>query len=313
MVVDVDRNSGFCAGVIRAIDKAEEYLDSQGTAGERRLYSLGAIVHNESELGRLAEKGLVTIDKEDLDEIQNAEGETLLIRAHGEPPETYSKAETLGFKVIDCTCPVVLRLQKDIREAYERLHSGPRKGQIIIFGKIGHPEVLGLLGQVDGDALVIENMKMLEDAVSDGRIDLCNPIEIFSQTTKSPAEYASICTRLEEMMASANEMPITQFKGRRLLVAHNTICSQVATRHAKLSRFALEHDIVIFVSGKASSNGKVLCDLCKSLNIRTYHISSENELKKEWFRRDDKVGVCGATSTPKWLLEKVAKAIRELH
>ena len=155
-----------------------------------------------------------------------------------------------------------------------------------------------------------ETMKMLEEAVACGTIDLQRPVEIFSQTTKSPAEYASICSRLEEMMASSNEMPITQFKGRNLLIVHNTICSQVATRHARLSRFALDHDIIIFVSGRASSNGKVLCDLCKSLNIRTYHISSVQELKKEWFRREDNVGVCGATSTPKWLLEQVAEAVR---
>lgn len=312
MTVDVDNNSGFCAGVIRAIDRAEEFLDGAGVS-RGRLYSLGSIVHNESELNRLAAKGLVTVDREDLSEMQDATGETLLIRAHGEPPETYRQAEALGFNIIDCTCPVVLKLQKDIKEAYSRQHDGPRKGQIIIFGKIGHPEVLGLLGQVAGDAVVIENMKMLEDCVSDGRIDLHEPVEIFSQTTKSPAEYASICSRLEEMMAVSNEMPITQFKGRRLLMVHNTICSQVATRHARLSRFALDHDIIIFVSGKASSNGKVLCDLCKSLNIRTYHISTAAELKKEWFRKEDKAGICGATSTPKWLLEQVADAVRKLH
>ena len=164
MTVDVDNNSGFCAGVIRAIDKAEEYLD-KADVSRKRLYSLGAIVHNESELNRLASKGLVTIDREDLSETRAAEGETLLIRAHGEPPETYRQAESIGFNIIDCTCPVVLKLQKDIRDAYVRLHEGPRKGQIAIFGKIGHPEVLGLLGQTDGDAVVIENMKMLEDAV----------------------------------------------------------------------------------------------------------------------------------------------------
>ena len=186
MTVDVDNNSGFCAGVIRAIDKAEEYLD-KADVSRKRLYSLGAIVHNESELNRLASKGLVTIDREDLSETRAAEGETLLIRAHGEPPETYRQAESIGFNIIDCTCPVVLKLQKDIRDAYVRLHEGPRKGQIAIFGKIGHPEVLGLLGQTDGDAVVIENMKMLEDAVGDGRIGLTHPVEIFSQTTRRPA------------------------------------------------------------------------------------------------------------------------------
>ncbi|MGN1210547.1 MAG: 4-hydroxy-3-methylbut-2-enyl diphosphate reductase [Candidatus Cryptobacteroides sp.] len=312
MTVDIDANSGFCAGVIRAIKNAEKYLDE--TPGEHRLFSLGAIVHNESELQRLEDKGLVTIDREDLGEMRTpVDGQVLLIRAHGEPPQTYKKAEELGFKVIDCTCPVVLALQKSIREAYERLHSNGRKGQIILFGKIGHAEVLGLVGQVNGDAVVVENTEMLEEYIRDGRICTTEPVEIFSQTTKSPAEYASLCARLKEIMARDNELSMARFEGRGLLTIHDTICSQVATRHAILSQFALEHDVIIFVSGKASSNGKVLCNLCKSLNIRTYHISSSSELKPVWFREDDKVGVCGATSTPKWLLEEVAKEIENFR
>jgi len=254
----------------------------------------------------------VTIDKDDLDEMVDAHGESLLIRAHGEPPSTYIQADGLGFKIIDCTCPVVLKLQKDIKEAYERV-TDAGKGQIIIFGKPGHAEVLGLLGQTDDSAIVVENIPMLEDSVADGTIRLDIPTEIFSQTTKSPAEYSSLCARLEEMMASFNELSVERFKGRGLLVAHDTICSQVAKRHERLSKFALEHDVIIFVSGKASSNGKVLCDLCKSLNIRTYHIDNVSEIKREWFRADDKVGVCGATSTPKWLLEEAAKHVLELN
>ncbi len=307
LTVDIDTNSGFCAGVIRAIGKAEEFLKE----GER-LYSLGAIVHNDAELSRLVGKGLVTIDKEDLEEMVAAEGEVLLIRAHGEPPQTYATAESLGFKIIDCTCPVVLKLQQRIKDAYLR-HQEEGKGQIIIFGKIGHAEVLGLIGQTDGTAVVVENIAMLENGVKEGVIKLDVPTEVFSQTTKSPAEYSRLCTRLEEMMAGYNELSVERFKGRGLLNVHNTICSQVATRHERLSKFALEHDIVIFVSGKASSNGKVLCDLCKSLNIRTYHIDSVSEIKREWFRADDKVGVCGATSTPKWLLEEVAQHILDLN
>lgn len=307
LTVDIDTNSGFCAGVISAIGKAEEFLKE----GER-LYSLGAIVHNDAELSRLVGKGLVTIDKEDLEEMVAAEGEVLLIRAHGEPPQTYATAENLGFKIIDCTCPVVLKLQQRIKDAYlKHLESG--KGQIIIFGKIGHAEVLGLIGQTDGTAVVVENIAMLENCVKEGSIKLDVHTEVFSQTTKSPAEYSRLCTRLEEMMAGYNELSVERFKGRGLLTVHNTICSQVATRHERLSKFALEHDIVIFVSGKASSNGKVLCDLCKSLNIRTYHIDSVSEIKREWFRADDKVGVCGATSTPKWLLEEVAGYILDLN
>lgn len=307
LTVDIDTNSGFCAGVIRAIGKAEEFLKE----GER-LYSLGAIVHNDAELSRLVGKGLVTIDKEDLEEMVAADGEVLLIRAHGEPPQTYATAESLGFKIIDCTCPVVLKLQQRIKDAYLR-HQEEGKGQIIIFGKIGHAEVLGLIGQTDGTAVVVENISMLENAVKEGIIKLDVPTEVFSQTTKSPAEYSRLCTRLEEMMAGYNELSVERFKGRGLLTVHNTICSQVATRHERLSKFALEHDIVIFVSGKASSNGKVLCDLCKSLNIRTYHIDSVSEIKREWFRADDRVGVCGATSTPKWLLEEVAQHILDLN
>lgn len=309
LTVDIDSNSGFCAGVIRAINKAEEYLDSQSGS---KLYSLGAIVHNDAELSRLIAKGLVTIDKDDLDEMVEAEGEHLLIRAHGEPPQTYLLAESLGFKIIDCTCPVVLQLQGNIQEAYKKQCING-KGQIIIFGKPGHAEVLGLVGQTDGTAIVVENVFILEEFIENGTIKLNTPIEIFSQTTKSPAEYSQLCSRLEELMASYNELPVERFKGRGLLTVHNTICSQVAKRHERLSKFALEHDIIIFVSGKASSNGKVLCNLCKSLNIRTYHIDLVSEIKREWFRADDKVGICGATSTPKWLLEEAADHVLELN
>lgn len=300
LTVDIDSNSGFCAGVIRAIGKAEEFL-SGNDPDTRRLYSLGAIVHNDAELARLMAQGLVTIDKEDLDEMVDAHGEMLLIRAHGEPPQTYEKAESLGFSIIDCTCPVVLKLQQRIKAAYQA-HLAAGKGQIIIFGKIGHAEVLGLMGQTDGTAIVVENVMMLDELIEEGTISLDEPTEVFSQTTKSPAEYSRLCARIEEKMEDMN-----------LLKVHDTICSQVATRHERLSRFALEHDIIIFVSGKASSNGKVLCDLCKSLNIRTYHITSTEEIKREWFRADDKVGVCGATSTPKWLLEDVERHILDLN
>lgn len=312
--VDIDSNSGFCAGVIRAISRAEEFLkDNNGASeDEKRLFSLGAIVHNDAELSRLVNQGLVTIDKEDLEDMLDAEGEVLLIRAHGEPPKTYDKAHALGFEIIDCTCPVVLKLQQRIREAYEKQKAGGL-GQIILFGKIGHAEVLGLLGQTEDTAVVVENVAMLDKAVEEGVIKLGIPTEVFSQTTKSPAEYRSLCAKLEEDMAHYNELSVERFKGRGLLSVHDTICSQVATRHEKLSKFALEHDIIIFVSGKASSNGKVLCELCKSLNIRTYHIDSTAEIKRDWFRADDKVGVCGATSTPKWLLEEVAEHILDLN
>lgn len=293
--VEIDQNSGFCAGVIRAISGAENYL---AAVDGGHLFSLGAIVHNEEELRRLSRKGLVTIDTEDLREMAPVNDKTLLIRAHGEPPETYELAGRLGFSVIDCTCPVVLKLQESIRDAYDRIH--PSGGTVVIFGKVGHAEVLGLVGQLSGDALVVENLSMLQAAVSEGVLRTDLPAEIFSQTTKSPLEYEEICSYLRSVM------------GQDLLTVHQTICSQLATRHEKISMFALAHDVIIFVSGKASSNGKVLCDLCKSLNIRTYHIGSETDIKPEWFRPDDRVGVCGATSTPKWLLEQVAEYISRL-
>ena len=285
LTVEIDKTSGFCAGVIGAITKAEDFLEKNRKSGERhKLFSLGAIVHNDLELQRLERQGLVSIDKDDLEEIRQVDGEALLIRAHGEPPETFAKAKEKGFNVIDCTCPVVLKLQERIREAHARLTKDGRQGQIIIFGKIGHAEVLGLVGQVGGDATVIEDLAMLEEKINDGTISLTVPTEVFSQTTKSPAEYATICSRLEELMAGARELSVERFKGTHLLTVHDTICGQVASRHARLSRFALEHDVVIFVAGKASSNGRVLCEL----------------------------GVCGATSTPKWLLEEVADYIKGL-
>ena len=312
--VEIDRDSGFCGGVIRAIGKAEQFLDE--AAPSTRLYSLGAIVHNEAELERLSAKGLVTIGLDALDAEKDggAAGKTLLIRAHGEPPETYRKAAAKGFEVIDCTCPVVLQLQHRIREAYLRLHApGSIPGQLLIFGKIGHAEVLGLLGQVDGDALVVENKRMLLDAIAEGRLDLTRPVEIFSQTTASPSEYADICSAVEVRMAREFGMEIYRFRGTGRVTIHHTICSQVASRHAKLVEFSLSHDVILFVSGKSSSNGRVLSDLCKSVNIRTFHISGPEPIRPEWFRPDDRVGICGATSTPKWLLEQVAERVGEVN
>ena len=324
--VEIEKHSGFCGGVIRAIGRAEKFLEE---SPGRILYSLGDIVHNEAELRRLGEKGLVTVDKEGLMNIPDPSSETLLIRAHGEPPQTYSLARELGLTVIDCTCPVVLKLQKSIREAYERVK--PAGGQIVIFGKIGHAEVLGLLGQVGGDAVVIENMQMLLSALEDGSIRTDRPLEIFSQTTKSPVEYSEICKVLSEALQHIDspdgepvEAPVQTVRQAQRptkvdetgttsspagLTVHNTICSQVASRHEELADFALRHDVIVFVSGVSSSNGKVLFDLCKSRNPRTYHISDPSELEPEWFSDGDKVGVCGATSTPGWLLEQVAERI----
>ena len=290
--VEIDPHSGFCGGVIRAIGKAEDFLE-----GGKTLYSLGAIVHNDSELDRLAAKGLVTVGQSFLDE--DGTGKALLIRAHGEPPETYARAAARGFDVIDCTCPVVLQLQKSIREAWGRLHEGTGgRGTLIIFGKIGHAEVLGLQGQVEGQAIVVEDILMLEAALDSGQIRTDAAVEIFSQTTKSPAEYAAICALLRERMPDPS-----------LLTVHETICSQVAMRHARMPEFAAAHDVIIFVSGRASSNGQVLSDLCRKVNPRTHLIGGPGELKPEWFSKGDSVGVCGATSTPKWLLEEVGSRL----
>ena len=285
VTVEIDGRSGFCGGVIRAISRAERFLGSRD-----HLYSLGAIVHNEAELDRLGAKGLRTVAS--MSDVP--EGETVLIRAHGEPPSTYADARRRGLSVIDCTCPVVLKLQQHIREAYTRLHADGLHGTLIIFGKIGHAEVLGLLGQVDGDALVVENRAMLEEAVPG--IDFSQPVEIFSQTTKSPDEYAEICDRVRSL-------------GSRVTV-HDTICAQVAGRHEHLLAFARSHDLILFVAGEASSNGKVLFDLCRSVNPRCHRIGAPADIDPSWIRDGDHVGVCGATSTPKWLLEEVADAVR---
>lgn len=290
--VEIDSNSGFCGGVIRAIRTAEDYLAEHGG----KMYSLGAVVHNEEELARLEEKGLIPLDKEDLEHITDAGGSTLMVRAHGEPPEIYARAREKGFSIIDCTCPVVLKLQESIRKAYD---SGK---QIVIFGKVGHPEVLGLVGQAGGNAFVVEDMSQLQNLLNLGLLDAGKDTAIFSQTTKSPVEYAALCRSLEWNMGGKGHLDI-----------YNTICRQVEHRHNYLKDFAKSHDVIVFVSGRQSSNGKVLSDLCRNYNIRTYNISSADELQKVWFRKDDIVGVSGATSTPGWLLERVASVIENLQ
>lgn len=293
--VEIDSNSGFCGGVIRAIRAAEDHLSACGG----RLYSLGAIVHNGEELSRLESLGLVTVSSSQLPSLERTAGEPLLIRAHGEPPEVYGVARKLGYRIIDCTCPVVLKLQKDIREAYARL-SG--RGRIVIFGKEGHPEVLGLVGQVGGDVLVVQDPGQAVQMVERGKLRTDEDIELFSQTTMNPDGYAELRSYLEGRMSG----------GARLSV-HDTICRQVASRHRELAEFSREHDVIVFVSGRESSNGRVLYDLCKSENPRTVHVQSEADLRPEWFLESDRVGICGATSTPKWLLEKVAAAVENLH
>ena len=294
MKVEIDPGSGFCGGVIRAIRTCEEYLSS----GKGPLFSLGAIVHNEEEMHRLSSLGLETIDS--LDVLTSAKeplkGRTVLFRAHGEPPKVYARARAMGLEVIDCTCPVVLALQKAIREAYAQV--SPAGGSLAIFGKTGHPEVMGLVGQLEVNIPVFQSLEQARQMVRTGILRLDRNLELFSQTTMSPSEYGQVCSYLSSNMQNGATLNV-----------HNSICSQVATRHQKLIQFASLHDVIVFVSGLESSNGKVLYELCRGVNPSSYHITSCSELRREWFRDQGSVGVCGATSTPKWLLEQVAEKI----
>ena len=274
--IEIDKDSGFCNGVVRAVRTAEQNL-----ASHKELYTLGAIVHNNSELDRLVKKGLKVIDKEQMGRLSDT---TVLIRAHGEPPSTYELARVRNINLIDCTCPVVLQLQKKIADT---------SGQIVIFGKIGHAEVNGLVGRAEGRAVVVENIDQIE------KVDFTRPVNIFSQTTKDPDEFELVCSKIRERMAD----PST-------LVVHNTICRQVAQRHSRLSAFAKNHNVIIFVSGKESSNGKVLYELCRQNNERSYSIQSLSQIERSWFKNGDSVGVCGATSTPKWQLTSCARFLK---
>lgn len=295
MRVEIDEHSGCCNGVRRAIEQAEVVLSEAGS-----LYSLGAIVHNDTELGRLRQKGLSIIGYEDLRQLKDA---VVLFRAHGEPPAVYDIARGNNIKVIDCTCPVVLQLQKRIAATYQEISA--KGGQIIIFGKNGHAEVNGLIGQVQGNALVLEKVEQLHSAISDRRIDLTKPIALFSQTTKDPQQFQQLGELLRSAVLEAcgNDSQLSIF---------NTICRQVSSRHPNLTAFAKSHSIIIFVCGKESSNGKILSQLCRSVNPRTYSVEHHDGIDPEWFREDDFVGICGATSTPKWQLEEVANYLKNL-
>ncbi len=286
LTVEVDTKSGFCYGVVQAIKEAESFLDSHDC-----LYSLGSIVHNNTELTRLKEKGMIVLTHKDMENLKDS---VVFIRAHGEPPSSYETASRNNLKLIDCTCPVVLKLQKRIKKRYALLKE--INGQLLIFGKRGHAEVNGLVGQVDNDAIIIETVADLE------KVDFSRPISIFSQTTKDPGEYKIVCDRIMERVQLAGS-PSEYFK------SFNTICGQVSSRHPHLKDFSLRHSVIIFVTGKESSNGKILFESCKSVNPRSYRIESIDEIKLEWFNNGDSVGVCGATSTPMWLLEEVANSI----
>lgn len=283
--VEIDEGSGFCFGVVTAIHKAEEELAKGET-----LYCLGDIVHNSREVDRLKTMGLITINREEFKQLKNAK---VLLRAHGEPPETYIIARENNIEIIDATCPVVLRLQKRIRQGY--LADSDEEKQIVIYGKSGHAEVLGLVGQTDGKAIVIEKAEEAK------KLDLNKSIRLFSQTTKSLDEFQEIVEYFKQHIS-----PEATFE------YYDTIRRQVANRMPKLREFAATHDLIFFVSGKKSSNGKMLFEECLKVNANSHLIDNEKEIDPSLLQNVKSIGVCGATSTPKWLMEKIYNHIRTL-
>ncbi len=282
--IEIDNDSGFCFGVVTAIRKAEEKL-----AEGEPIYCLGDIVHNSDEVERLRQKGLITITHDELASLHNAK---VLLRAHGEPPTTYETARRNNIEIIDATCPVVLQLQKRIRQAYTTATAGT---QIVIYGKNGHAEVNGLVGQTDGTAIVVEDTDGLD------KLDFTRDILLYSQTTKS----------LEGLQTMTED--IARRKGAEVrFEAYDTICRQVSNRVGHLREFASDHDLVLFVSGKKSSNGKVLFNECRSINPRTHLVSNDDEIDPDWLQNASRIGICGATSTPRWLMERVRDRIQSL-
>lgn len=277
MKVEIDLESGFCFGVLSAIGKAEEELRSSD-----ELYCLGDIVHNGIECERLQGMGLKTINHEQFSSLKDAK---VLLRAHGEPPSTYQTAQKNGITLIDATCPVVLKLQQRIHRQYKELE--PETQQIIIFGQKGHAEVLGLVGQTDGSATVIESIDEMD------RIDFNKDIFLYSQTTKSAASYNQLIEKISERVRPG-----------RKFIHNNTVCGQVSHRRENIREFASRHDVILFVSGLKSSNGKVLFNECLNVNPRSYMIESKEDIDFNTLEGAESVGICGATSTPKWLMEK---------
>jgi len=280
--IEIDDKSGFCFGVVRAITEAEKALAEGGT-----VYSLGDIVHNRIEVQRLERLGLQTVTH---DEMPRLAGCRLFIRAHGEPPTTYARARELGIDLIDATCPVVARLQTRVVRAHELMR--PVGGQVVILGKRGHAEVVGLTGQVDAPTIVIEGPQDLD------AIDFTRPVYFLSQTTQSIALFERLCDEMCRRAADPAQVRI-----------EDTICRQVANREEHLAAFARRFDVVIFVCGRKSSNGKVLFEVCRRANAATYNIEEAAELEPQWFAGAASVGICGATSTPKWLMQQVADAV----
>lgn len=292
LTLEIDEGSGFCFGVTTAIKKAEEELEK--CTGKPLLYCLGDIVHNGMEVERLAAKGLVTIDHDQLKSLHHVK---VLLRAHGEPPETYEIARRNHIEIIDATCPVVLQLQRRIKKQYEASMAteGSTSSQIVIFGKNGHAEVLGLVGQTQNRAIVIEHLEEVT------KLDFNRDIYLYSQTTKSLDEFHQIITYIQDHIS-----PEATFK------SFDTICRQVANRMPNIAHFASRHDVVLFVSGRKSSNGKVLFNECRRVNCHSHHIENANEIDLSWFEGIHSVGICGATSTPKWLMEECRDYILSL-
>ena len=285
MRIVIDDNSGFCFGVVRAIGEAESALQRHG-----EVYSLGDIVHNRIEVQRLEALGLHTVTHSD---ISNLGGRTLLIRAHGEPPATYRLAQAQGVNLVDATCPVVARLQRRVREAYDKMRQVG--GSVVLLGKRGHAEVVGLTGQVDDDVVVVERMEDLDS------IDFSRPIYMLSQTTQS----IDLFEALGREVTRRSEMPDS-------VVLDDTICRRVAGREPLLAEFSKSVDVVLFVAGRKSSNGKVLYDVCRRHNSRAYNIEEASEIDASWLEGVESVGICGATSTPRWLMERVAESIEAM-
>lgn len=288
MEVTIDQSSGFCFGVVYAIQMAEDELDSGS-----ELYCLGDIVHNDVEVKRLTEKGLKIINHEDLRKLHDCK---VLIRAHGEPPQTYLTALENNIELLDASCPVVLKLQNRVKLTYDKLLD--KNAQVVIYGIPGHAEVNGLMGQTNQKALIITSEEDLD------KIDYTRPIAFFSQTTKSTDKFYHFKNLIEQRSAAAGNYEVN---------SNDTICRQVSNREPQLQKFAALYDAIIFVGGRKSSNGKVLFNVCKAVNPNSYFVSDESELDNTWFENISSVGICGATSTPLWQMERVADTIRKRY
>jgi 4-hydroxy-3-methylbut-2-enyl diphosphate reductase len=291
MQIDLDTRAGFCFGVQNAIEIAEKELRAGNT-----VYSLGQIVHNEMEISRLEKMGLITIDHEQYKHLKDAR---VLIRAHGEPPETYRIARENNIHLIDATCPIVAHLQNKIRTCYDEIRK--EKGQVVIFGKKGHAEVIGLIGQTGNTAIVINSEEDLE------KIDYHKPVYLYSQTTRDIHQYEQLKEEIQHRIRAAGDQEPASF------ISYNTICSQVSNRAPELEAFAHNHDLMIFVSGRNSSNGKYLYDICRKTNPNTLFVSLPEELELPLPGNPQSVGISGATSTPGWLMEKIREKIKAFY